>query len=168
METKGVININQDVANFLTLSLIVLHRLKTPSFLSNSFSLLSNVGRVKVKKPHLSHSVLFLPPTKLATRKLLLVYSTTLLKKVARQNPNNVLQALLCAILPCWKMHCSQSELKKIIPAHTKQLQLTARWIQLSCPCFLSSWTGFSVILTLISKQFKELKTKNTFQWLIG
>ena len=113
----------------------------------------------------MSHSVLFLPPTKLATRKLLLVYSTTLLKKVARQNPNNVLQALLCAILPCWKMHCSQSELKKIIPAHTKQLQLTARWIQLSCPCFLSSWTGFSVILTLISKQFKELKTKNTFQF---
>ena len=161
VETKEVININQDVANFLTLSLIVLHRLKTPSFLSNSFSLLSNVGRVKVKKPHLSHSVLFLPPTKLATRKLLLVYST-LLKKL--HDKILIMYCKLCFVL------CSCALLKNALQSVRtnkkkssphKTAAATARWIQLSCPCFLSSWTGFSVISTLISKHYiKELKTK--------
>ena len=121
METKEVININQDVANFLTLSLIVLHRLKTPSFLSNSFSLLSNVGRVKVKKPHLSHSVLFLPPTKLATRKLLLVYST-LLKKL--HDKILIMYCKLCFVL-CSALlkNALQSVRTKKNHPHTKQLQ---------------------------------------------
>ena len=59
LKTKGVININQAMANFphsSVLSQTFAQGEKNPSLL------LSNVGRVKVKKPHLSHSVLFLPP----------------------------------------------------------------------------------------------------------